>query len=1573
MRRIKIVSGLIIACLWMTGVFGQAPGKGQVTRCATDEVSQYLQQAFPIFTELEESRNRDIRDWINNKQSSRNGTGRYFPNGPDFIIPVVVHVVHNGEPLGSGTNISYDQIRSQIDALNAGFSKYNGSLNYYQALAGTQYAAVTPGAFSVDTRIRFCLAQNPGNGQAWTNPAEPGVMRYNSPANSRHEYSVAGQTALANLTQPGSAFPSTQYLNIWVLTAIRFGAPVPSGDCPGIQGYANIAGYNGPIPRVIDGVVMRSDVFGDNLVPGNNFNLQPNANPACPGGQSSSQSDLGRILVHEVGHYLGLYHTFHECQSSIPGQCQLTGDLVCDTNPCDQPGGSVGCAVSDMPENFMYYSPDPLLNTFTAGQRERMHAMLNTVRASLVSEENVLATGVLGPGGCFSGTVIPEFTMPSVFCVGQAATFSNIGHGTPANLANQWQWTVTPSAGVSISAPNAPVTDITFTNRGSYVVELTASQSGSLVRSYQQNIQVLACNLQECRKDQQKWIFGWGHVGIDFSDGTPKPFAPAPLDSIFDGNQESYVTITDPATGEILFFTNGVNVYDAAFNQVNASPLHPLGGVYNSSGQIVCIPNPGHPKQYLLIIPNKGWNDPALIGVANDYPSHAIYVIDVNGSISVAPYTCPISFNAPAGMVTNFNQNSFNEQVTAIPHANGRDYWLVFPVAALNGSLHIVSYLLNPAGITQKQVLQVGNGSMMPAGQGVVANPGHNRIAFKYMSAGFGVSIASLGFDNRLGMFTGSALIYNMDAYGLPYPGGIIFYDDTHVYLSKTAGFPNTGLLDMDLLTGQVSNFGDNVQYSRFSHGPDGEIYTLYKPRGYGVGSNGLARIDRVAGLAQTSIAIPAAQLTPSLPINLGLNFWNMQETVQCPPAMASVDFVPVRLSCNSFSFHLQDSARWAADSLRWDFGDGSPVVLSAANQPVTHAYSNPGNYSVSVQFQVRGCGQSVWWPAQAITQTIRALDPNQALPITGPVSICIGSLVPDYTYSSIAIDQASYSWTMAGQGQIRQPSSGIAVHTVQILFGQTAGTRNISLQVTESGCTLNGSLQVNLVNPGPSNAGQDGTLSVCNNISAPVNLADIITGEQPGGYWVRLSGTGGVFDAVAGTFLPGASATNSAFQYIIPESAGCNRPDSSIAVIQLVPASGAGDDGALTVCNGNAQTINLLNLLNAAQPGGAWARVTGTGGIFNAAAGSFSITATATSSRFRYVLAGANGCGNDTAFVDITVSVQPDAGLDGEISLCDSQVNSVRLFDIIEDEQPGGIWSLVSGTGGTLDPLTGVFSQPFAPGIYRFSYRINGSPPCVADESFAVLRYGQFDPLDDTALVVCNNQTVNLNAIYNLQAYTILEPWQLNGLPVLNPAQVNETGMYQLQVGDGGTCFDTVYVNLLVQPPVSAGIRADSIAIRQAVFSLQAIGNGSYEWTWSPPTAWVSNAQSANPQVRLTDSLYIFRLEVTDDKGCKGYDSIWIKVFNGPAYYIPNAFTPNGDGLNDRFAAFPVGIRRTDFFRVFNRYGQMVYTSADPTQGWDGSFKGKPQDNGTFTWIIKGEAINGRLIQMQGTVVLIR
>jgi gliding motility-associated-like protein len=99
----------------------------------------------------------------------------------------------------------------------------------------------------------------------------------------------------------------------------------------------------------------------------------------------------------------------------------------------------------------------------------------------------------------------------------------------------------------------------------------------------------------------------------------------------------------------------------------------------------------------------------------------------------------------------------------------------------------------------------------------------------------------------------------------------------------------------------------------------------------------------------------------------------------------------------------------------------------------------------------------------------------------------------------------------------------------------------------------------------------------------------------------------------------------------------------------------------------------------------------------------------------------------------------------------------------------------------------------------------------------------------------------------------------------------------------------------------------------------------------------------------------------------------VYVKLYNGITYYIPNAFSPNGDGLNDVLKAIPAGISSTSYFTIFNRWGQPIFSTADLSVGWDGTYKGKKQPAGTYVWMIKGTARNGQLIEMTGTVQVIR
>ncbi|NOU39234.1 MAG: gliding motility-associated C-terminal domain-containing protein [Ferruginibacter sp.] len=174
----------------------------------------------------------------------------------------------------------------------------------------------------------------------------------------------------------------------------------------------------------------------------------------------------------------------------------------------------------------------------------------------------------------------------------------------------------------------------------------------------------------------------------------------------------------------------------------------------------------------------------------------------------------------------------------------------------------------------------------------------------------------------------------------------------------------------------------------------------------------------------------------------------------------------------------------------------------------------------------------------------------------------------------------------------------------------------------------------------------------------------------------------------------------------------------------------------------------------------------------------------------------------------------------------------------------------------------------------------------------------------------------------------------------------------------------------LVVQPVIHAFAGNDTIAATGLPHQLHGTGGLHYEWF--SPTATITNAFSQNATTILNSDAN-FYLKVSDAVGCKGFDTIFVKVLNGPTYHIPNAFSPNGDGLNDIFRAVPSGMSNTTYFRVFNRLGELMFETNQWLKGWDGTFKGKPQPNGVYVWMVKGKDKNYQNVEMKGTVHLVR
>ena len=192
------------------------------------------------------------------------------------------------------------------------------------------------------------------------------------------------------------------------------------------------------------------------------------------------------------------------------------------------------------------------------------------------------------------------------------------------------------------------------------------------------------------------------------------------------------------------------------------------------------------------------------------------------------------------------------------------------------------------------------------------------------------------------------------------------------------------------------------------------------------------------------------------------------------------------------------------------------------------------------------------------------------------------------------------------------------------------------------------------------------------------------------------------------------------------------------------------------------------------------------------------------------------------------------------------------------------------------------------------------------------------------------------------------------------------------------GTCRDSSdTVSIFIDNVVNAAFEATPIVCpnEQATFKNNSTGN-LVSWRWDFGNGIISNSPDPAPQSypvpRVTTNVFP-RLIVQNNRGCSDTAIQKIVVPNSCYIALPNAFTPNNDGLNDQL--YPLNAyKATDLlFRVYNRVGQLVFETRDWTKRWDGRFKGQPADVGTYVWIlIYTNTDTGKRIQQKGTSILL-
>ncbi|MEP6750506.1 MAG: PKD domain-containing protein [Bacteroidota bacterium] len=255
-------------------------------------------------------------------------------------------------------------------------------------------------------------------------------------------------------------------------------------------------------------------------------------------------------------------------------------------------------------------------------------------------------------------------------------------------------------------------------------------------------------------------------------------------------------------------------------------------------------------------------------------------------------------------------------------------------------------------------------------------------------------------------------------------------------------------------------------------------------------------------------------------------------------------------------------------------------------------------------------------------------------------------------------------------------------------------------------------------------------------------------------------------------------------------------------------------------------------------------------------------------------------------------------------------------------------------------------------------------------DISVGVVPYPKADAGADTT--ICVTRSYQLHATGG-SSYLWSPKLFLDNASIPNPVSTPPQSIrYVVQVNDVLGCpkpvFDTIIINV-EKLLADAGPRDTSIVIDQP---LQLNATGAEFFTWTPSTG-LNHSDISNPIALLSDNQQ-YILTINSAAGCTASDTIDIKVFKvKPGIYVPNSFTPNGDGLNDIFRPVLIGMKSLTYFRVYNRTGELMYSTTIQNNGWDGTFKGKAQDPAVFVWTAAGIDYMGKKAVVKGSVTLLR
>jgi large repetitive protein len=632
--------------------------------------------------------------------------------------------------------------------------------------------------------------------------------------------------------------------------------------------------------------------------------------------------------------------------------------------------------------------------------------------------------------------------------------------------------------------------------------------------------------------------------------------------------------------------------------------------------------------------------------------------------------------------------------------------------------------------------------------------------------------------------------------------------------------------------------------------------------------------------------------------------------------------------------------------STQWDFGDGN----TATGDVVTHTYPRTGTYTVTLTTtSPGGC-------TYVTTRTIRVLGPD------GTFTYTTGFLCNDAParFEATTVNTDSFFWEF-GDGATLLTTDRIVYHTYanagsyipSVSFINTAGCRYVARGVD--------TIKVDKIRAGFTTTSQ----RFCGYTT--VNFTDTSHAffGKAGVRWDFGDGTTGTGGTVTHQYI--ISGTYH-IQQIVTGNSGCSDTADRDIVINVNAIPVASIQAAATGCTNTnipftavIQSPDSVNLIN-------WTVSNGASGSNNP----FIMNFTQPNLYIVQLIIGTvNGC-YDTTTHQIRINPSPIVTSTNSLNLC--RGNTVQLN---AGGAPSYSWSPLQGLSCTNCP------NPVASPLQTTAYVVQGTNQfgCSGYDTTVITVIQPFNITISPGDTICvNNESTRLLAS-GATSYQWSPAAGLSATDIPNPvASPAATTRYRVVGYDGFNCFtDTAFVLVAVgaYPVVNLGPDQTLPSGTLFQFNPQVVNGPIQQWLWTPATNLSCITCPAPVATIRNDITYVVR--VTNTFGCSDQDSINIKVFcQNSQVFIPNAFTPDHDGINDILTVRGTGIAMVKSFRIFSRWGELVFERSnfapnDPSNGWDGKVKGKEGESAVFVYTAEVICDNGTPYTFKGNVSLIK